>query len=132
MTKPLARYPLAVLASLLTLLVLLLFPQAFRSAPFFPAAVAALITLLVLGVGPALVTQLITLSATLLALLIPGGPLAVPGQPFGGRLLLTALLFALVDLVAWRLEQTRRAAAQRERALGESETRYRHVLEQAS
>ncbi|HTL05266.1 MAG TPA: PAS domain S-box protein, partial [Gemmatimonadales bacterium] len=47
-------------------------------------------------------------------------------------LLLTALLFALVDLVAWRLEQTRRAAAQRERALGESETRYRHVLEQAS
>ena len=132
MRKPLARYPLAVLASMVSLLGLMLFPQAFRSGPFFPAGFAALITLLVLGVGPSLVAQVITLSATVLALVIPGSPLAVSGQPIGSRLLLTVLLFVLVDLVAGRLEQTRRATAQRERALGESETRYRHVLEQAS
>ncbi|HEY9382501.1 MAG TPA: PAS domain S-box protein [Gemmatimonadales bacterium] len=127
----LPRYPLAVLASVLSLLVLVLFPAAFRSGPFFPAAFVALITLLVLGPGPALVAQGIALLGSVAALVTPGSPL-VSSEPFGSKLALSALLFALVDLVAWRLERSRRAATRRERALWESETRYRHILEQAS
>ncbi len=128
----LPRYPLAVLASVTSILVLVLFPQAFRSGPFFPAGFAALITVLILGVGPAILAQSITLLATVVVLVAPGSTLAVPGVSFASRLALTTVLFALVDFVAWRLERSRRAAAQRERALWESETRYRHLLEQAS
>jgi len=130
--EELPRYPLAVLASVTSILGLALFPHAFRAGPFFPAAFAGLLAVLILGVGPAVLAQGIALLATLVLLIAPGSTLAVSGQPFGSRLALTVVLLLLVDLVAWRLERSRRAGAQRERALWESETRYRHILEQAS
>src|SRR4026208_345521 len=110
----LPRYPLAVLARVRRLRVRVLFPAAFRSGPFFPAAFVALITLLVLGPGPALVAQGIALPGSVAALVTPGSPL-VSSEPFGSKLALSALLFALVDLVAWRLERSRRAARRRQR-----------------
>jgi two-component system, cell cycle sensor histidine kinase and response regulator CckA len=126
------RYFLAMLLSAAALVLLLIFPRALRPAPFFPAAAVALISLLVLGVGPAILVQVTMLLATVIVLVAPGSVLADPQAPFGNRLALTLVLFALVDLIGWRLERNRRATARRERALWESETRYRHLLEQAS
>ncbi|HEV8598905.1 MAG TPA: PAS domain S-box protein [Gemmatimonadales bacterium] len=125
-------FMLALLASAAGVAALLRFPQLFRPAPFFPAAVVALITLLAWGVSPAILAQGTMLLATLVVLRMPGNRLADPEEPLGSRLALTVLLFVLADVLAWRLERKRRVTLLRERGFRESETRYRHVLEQAS
>jgi PAS domain-containing protein len=84
------------------------------------------------GVGPAIPAQVTILLATLIVLRMPGNQLADPEEPLGSRLALTVLLLVLTDGLAWRLERKGRAAALRDRGFRESETRYRHVLEQAS
>ena len=109
-----------------------LFPHPLRAAPFFPAAAVALVTLLVFGVGPAILAQATIVAATIGLLLVPGSELFDPTQNYGSRLGLTLTLFLLVDIIAWRLERVRGAAVGRDQALFESETRYRHLLEQAS
>jgi two-component system, cell cycle sensor histidine kinase and response regulator CckA len=126
------RYLLALLLSAAGIAALALFPASLRAAPFFPAAVVALLALLVLGVGPAILAQVTLLLTTLGILLLPGSLLADPQAPVASRLALTVFLFVLVDAVGWRLERSRRATARRDRALGDSEARYRHLLEQAS
>ena len=111
---------------------LTLFPHPLRAVPFFPAAAVALVTLLIFGVGPAILAQAVIVATTVGLLMAPGSELFDPTQSYGPRLGLTLTLFLLVDVIAWRLERVRGAAASRDQALFESETRYRHLLEQAS
>ena len=133
MAQPAARrYLLATLTSVVGIAALTLFPHPLRAAPFFPAAVVALVSLLIFGVGPAIVAQAIIVATTIGLLIIPQSELLDPTQNYGSRLALTLMLFLLVDIIAWRLERVRGAAARRDQALHESETRYRHLLEQAS
>jgi PAS domain S-box-containing protein len=109
-----------------------LFPQFFRQTPYLASGIASLLVLVLCGVGPAIVTQAVTLLAALPLTGIPGGPplLGHPGDPV--RLGIFLSFFVLIDWLAWQRDFTREAAEAREVALRESEARYRHILEHAS
>ncbi|HEX7024038.1 MAG TPA: PAS domain S-box protein, partial [Gemmatimonadales bacterium] len=107
-------------------------PQYFQRTPFLPAGCAALTALLVAGVGPAIVVEALLVPATVYLSIQPIGSLAIASAGDVDRLVGFLVLFSLADLLGWRLERTRDAARAREGVLRESETRYRHLLEQAS
>ncbi len=126
------RYVTALLTSAAGVAALLLFPAFFHRTPFLPAAAVALVTLIVSGVGPAILAEGVILLATMFFALPPYRSFAIAEPGDLGRLVVFLALFGLADLLAWRLQRVRAAAEERERALRESETRYRHLLEQAS
>ena len=126
------RYLVAILSTVAAFAALALFPEYFARTPFLPASLAALATLLVAGVVTAVVVEVVLALATVYLMLEPVGSFAIASQTDADRLLAFMTLFALADMLGWRLERARRATSQRERVLRESETRYRHILEQAS
>jgi two-component system cell cycle sensor histidine kinase/response regulator CckA len=130
--SPRLQYLIAVAASGAAVAGLIAFPEFFRRAPFLASGGATVVVLLFGGVGPLILTQIVTLLATIYFALPPSHSFRVADPGDLGRLALFLGLFALADLLAWRLERTRRTGLGRERALRESETRYRHLLEQAS
>jgi PAS domain S-box-containing protein len=115
------RYPTALLLAVAVVLLLVLVPAVVRDAVYLPLWFVTLVTLLIAGVGPTILAQAIILVA-----------IALFGPPVGTGMLLRVAMFALADLLGWRLQRERNASARRESALLESETRYRHILEQAS
>jgi len=115
------RYLTALLLAAAAVLVLALFPGVARNAPYLPPWFVTLVTLLFAGVGPTVLAQVIILAA--IVLIVP---------TVGAGILLRVGVFALADVLGWRLQSERDAAARREAILLESETRYRHILEQAS
>jgi PAS domain S-box-containing protein len=110
---------------------LILFGDFFQRSPLTPAWIVSLLSLLVAGVVPAIFAEIIIILATLYFTLGPGrSELVAPGD--GLRIGIWIACIGLADLIAWRLQRARSVSAARERALGESETRYRDLLEQAS
>jgi len=126
------RYLIAVAVSAVAVAGMIAFPEFFRQAPFLATGGATVIVLLFGGVGPTILAQVLTLIGTTYLALSPAQSFRVSDPAELGRLALFLGLFALADLLAWRLERARQAGLDRERALRESETRYRHLLEQAS
>jgi two-component system, cell cycle sensor histidine kinase and response regulator CckA len=115
------RYLAALLIGGAGAAVLLLSPYVVREAMYLPLWCVTLVSLLFLGVGPAILAQV----AVALALVQVG-----PG--FTTALLVRLGIVGLANVLGYRLERERRASALRENALVEGETRYRHILEQAS
>jgi len=115
------RYLAALLIGAAGVAVLLSSTYIVREAIYLPLWCVTLLALLFLGVGPAILAQLIVLPA----LFQVGSGLAAP-------LLIQVGILGLADLLGWTLERERKASARREKELIESETRYRHLLEQAS
>jgi len=126
------RYLVATLSTVAALGAMILIPAYFERTPFLLAGLASLATLLVAGVLPALIVEGLLALATVYFLIPPTGSLSIAAQADGDRLLAFTTLFALADMLGWRLERVRHATAARERVQRESETRYRHILEQAS
>ncbi len=118
---PRYRYLIALLLAAAAVLVLALFPVVRRDAMYLPLWFVTLVTLLSSGVGPAILAQVIVFVAV-----------AALGPPVGVGILLRMSVIALADVLGWRLQRERSASSRRESALLESETRYRHILEQAS
>ena len=126
------RLLVSVLGTVLAIAAMTLTPQYFLRTPFLPASLASLTTLLVAGVGPAIVVEVVLVLATVLISFPPSGSLSIADPENVDRLVGFLTLFALADVLAWRLERSRARAQTREREIRESETRYRHLLEQAS
>ncbi len=118
---PWYRYLTALLLAAAAVLVLGFFPVVIRDALYLPVWFVTLITLMLSGVGPTILAQTIIL-----------GAIVVLGPPAGAGILLRIGMLALADVLGWRLQRERTASTQRESVLLESETRYRHILEQAS
>jgi two-component system, cell cycle sensor histidine kinase and response regulator CckA len=115
------RYLAALLIGAAGAAVLLLSPYVVREATYLPLWCVTLVSLLFVGVGPTILAQV----AVVLALVQVGSGLDT-------ALLVRLGIMSLADLLGYRLERERRASARREKALVEGETRYRHILEQAS
>lgn len=115
------RYLAALLIGAAGVAVLLLSPFLVRQGIFLPLWAVTLLSLLFLGVGPALLAQLIVVLGLLQI-----------GAQFDTAFLIRLGIVGLADLLGWRLERERKASDRREKELIESETRYRHILEQAS
>ncbi|HEU5218653.1 MAG TPA: PAS domain S-box protein [Gemmatimonadales bacterium] len=115
------RYLAALLLAGAAVLLLALFPAVVVNALYLPLWFVTLVTLMYAGVGPTILAQVIIFAAV-----------AILGPPPGGGMLLRIGIFALADVLGWRLQWERNASSRRELALLESETRYRHILEQAS
>jgi two-component system, cell cycle sensor histidine kinase and response regulator CckA len=115
------RYLSALLLGAAGAAVLVLSPYVQREAMFLPLWCVTLVALLFFGVGPALLSQTIVVIG-----------LFMVGVPADTALFIRLGILGLADLLGWRLERERKASARREKELVESETRYRHLLEQAS
>src|SRR5688500_2727762 len=126
------RILVAALSTVAAFGMIVLLPDYFTPIPFLPASLAALSTLLVAGVLPAVAVEIFLALATVYFLLPPAGSFDIAARDDVDRLLAFMALFALANMLGSRLERARRAGTSRERVLLESETRYRHVLEQAS
>jgi two-component system cell cycle sensor histidine kinase/response regulator CckA len=126
------RILVATLSTVTALAMIVLLPDYFTPIPFLPASLAALSTLLVAGVLPALAVEILLTLATVYFLLPPAGSFAIAARDDVDQLLAFMALFALANMLGSRLERARRAGTTRERVLLESETRYRYLLEQAS
>jgi len=114
------RYLIALLLTGAAVLILQS-PVVLREALYLPLFFVTMVTLLVAGVGPAILAQVLILLAMVLL-----------GTPIGPALALRCGILALADLLGWRRQRELNASFDREAALVESETRYRHILEQAS
>jgi PAS domain S-box-containing protein len=126
------RYLVATLSTVAAIAVLVLLPEYFTPIPFLPASLAALAALLVAGVVPAILVEIVLALATVYLLLPPVETFSIAAPSDVDQLVAFMTLFAFADMLGWRLERARHATTARERALKESETRYRHILEQAS
>jgi two-component system cell cycle sensor histidine kinase/response regulator CckA len=115
------RYLTALLLGAGGVAVLLLSPFLVRQGIYLPLWAVSLVSLLFLGVGPTLLAQAIVVLGLLQV-----------GAVFDTAFLIRLGIVGLADLLGWRLERERRASDRREKELIESETRYRHILEQAS
>ncbi len=115
------RYLSELLLAAAAVLVLLVFPAVLRQAVYLPIWFVTLVGLMFTGVGPTIVAQLVILAA-----------IAILGPPPGQAFFLRTAILALADVLGWRLERELNASTRREAELLESETRYRHILEQAS
>ncbi len=127
-----SRYVFALLTAAAGVASLILFPDFFQRSPLTPAWCVSLISLLVAGVVPAILAEIIIISATMAFAISPEQTFGfeVPGD--GARVAIWLGCIGLADYLAWRLQSARRLSALREKALGESEARYRDLLEQAS
>jgi len=126
------RYLVAILSTVAAVAAMVLFPEYFAVTPFLLASLASLATLLIAGVLPGILVEIVLALATVYFLIPPVETFSIESQGDVDKLLAFATLFALADMLGWRLERARDAATARERVLRESEARYRHVLEQAS
>jgi len=126
------RYLVAILSTVAAVGALVLLPEFFTRTLFLPASLASVATLLVAGVVSAVVVEIVLALATVYLLIPPLGSLSIAAHGDVDRLVAFMTLFAFADMLGWRLERARHAATARERVLKESETRYRHILEQAS
>jgi two-component system cell cycle sensor histidine kinase/response regulator CckA len=126
------RFLVAVLSTVAAVAGLMLFPQYVERTPLLLATLASLVVLLVAGVAAGIVVQIILGLASVYLAMPPEGSLAIADRGNLERLVAYTVIFVLADLLAWRLERARRVMAAREREVRESETRYRHILEQAS
>ncbi|NOT07221.1 MAG: PAS domain S-box protein [Gemmatimonadales bacterium] len=126
------RYLIALLASGSSLFAVWAFPEFFRGTPFLASGGAVLIVLLCGGVGPAILTQVVTILGAIYFVVPPTHSFAIANPEDIGRLAVFSAFFIFADVLAWRNDVVRRAARGREGELRESETRYQHVLEQAS
>ncbi|HEV8149882.1 MAG TPA: PAS domain S-box protein [Gemmatimonadales bacterium] len=134
MTFPLPgrlRYLIALLIAGGGVVLLLLFPV-FLHGSFLAAWCVSLLCLLVTGVGPALLAEVIILLATVYFALDPFESLRLAVSGDGARLAIWIACIGLADFLAWRLERVYGESSAQQKALRQSEARYRHVLEQAS
>ncbi|MGH7562075.1 MAG: PAS domain S-box protein [Gemmatimonadales bacterium] len=129
---PAIRWGLTLLFNVGAILALDLAPEFLGRTPFLASGFASLFVLLFAGVIPAILTQAVTLLATDWFMIEPIGSFAMASPGDLGRFVLFIGFYGVSDLLAWRLEWFRGVSARRERALLESETRYRLILEQAS
>ncbi|HEV8612898.1 MAG TPA: PAS domain S-box protein, partial [Gemmatimonadales bacterium] len=125
------RYLIALLIAGAGVASLLLFPV-FLHGSFLAAWCVSLICLLVTGVGPAMIAEVIIILATVYFALDPFESLRMAASGDGARLAIWVACIGLADFLAWRLERVHGVSSAQQKALRESEARYRHVLEQAS
>ena len=127
-----SRYAFALLTAAAGVVSLVLFRDFFQRSPLTPAWIVSLLSLLVAGVVPAILAEVVIITATLYFAIEPFNGLGfeVPGD--GIRISIWIACIGLADFLAWRLQVARGDAVAREKALTESESRYRNVLEQAS
>jgi PAS domain S-box-containing protein len=127
-----SRYAFALGMAGLGVLALVFFHDFFQRSPLTPAWIVSLISLLVAGVAPAIVAEVIIILATVYLAIEPIDTfgLVIPGDTI--RVAIWIACIGLADFLAWRLQAARKVSAERERALSQSESRYRDLLEQAS
>jgi PAS domain S-box-containing protein len=126
------RWTIAVIATVAAVGALVEFPESFARTPFLATGAAAALVLLFGGMAGIIATQVITILATIYLVIPPIHSFAIAEFGDIARLAIFVGLFATADLLSWRLELSRAAAAERERSVRESEVRYRLILEQAS
>jgi PAS domain S-box-containing protein len=134
-TLPLAgrsRYLFAVLIAAAGVASLLLFRDFFQRSPLTPAWVVSLLSLFLAGVGPAILAQACIIVATLYFAFEPPNSFAFADSGDAIRAFIWIACIGLADVIAWRLQRARTVSDARQRALAESEGRYRDLLEQAS
>ncbi len=129
---PLIRFGGTAALNLAAIAALATAPGFLAATPVLPSGFASLLALLIGGVIPALVTQIVTLLATSYFMLEPVGSFAMSDPKDVVRFLLFLAFYGIADLLALRLERVQSRSHQRRRALLESEQRYRLLLEQAS
>ena len=127
-----ARYLVAAIGSAAGVAVLLSYPEFFRGTPYLLAGSISLVVLLLVGVGPAVLTQTSLLAASVYVAVEPYGSFSIASRADVGRLTIFAGFLLLANLLAARHERTRAEAGARERLLRRTEARYRHVFEEAS
>ena len=89
--------------------------------------------MLLFGGMPGIIfTQIVTLLATIWFVIPPTHSFRIAELGDVGRLGIFVALFAIADVLSWRLEKSRARAAERERSVRESEVRYRLITEHAS
>jgi two-component system cell cycle sensor histidine kinase/response regulator CckA len=127
-----SRYVFALAMAGLGVLALGLFHDFFQRSPLTPAWIVSLISLLVAGVAPAIVAEVIIILATIYLAIEPIDTfgLVIPGDTI--RVAIWIACIGLADFLAWRLQVARTVSAAREKALSQSESRYRDLLQQAS
>ena len=111
------RMLVATLSTVAAFGMIVLLPDYFTPIPFLPASLAALSTLLVAGVLPAVAVEILLTLATVYFLLPPAGSFAIPSRDDVDQLLAFMALFALANMLGSRLERARRASTSRERVL---------------
>ncbi len=109
-----------------------LFRDFFERSPLTPAWIVSLLALLVAGVAPAILAEVIIILATVYFAIEPSRSFHFAYSGDGTRIAIWISCIGLADLIAWRLQRARQVSAAREQALTESEARYRDLLEQAS
>ena len=127
-----SRYAFAILIAAAGVAALVLFRDFFQRSPLTPAWIVSLLSLLVAGVYPAILAEVIVILTTLYFAIEPSNSFAFAYPGDGTRVAIWIACIGLADVIAWRLQQARRVSAAREQALVESEARYRDLLEQAS
>ena len=126
------RYTIAVIASVAGVGAMIEFPESFVHTPFLVTGAAAAMVLLFGGMPGIIFTQIVTLLATIYFVIPPTHSFAIAELGDVARLSIFAALFAVADVLSWRLEKSRAQAAERQRSLTESEARYRLITEHAS
>ncbi len=127
-----SRYVFAILIAGAGVAALMLFRDFFQRSPLTPAWIVSLLSLLVAGVYPAILAEVIIILATLYFAIEPSNSFAFAYAGDDLRVAIWIACIGLADVIAWRLQRARRVSATREQALSESEARYRDLLEQAS
>src|ERR1043166_2256374 len=126
------RYTIAVIASVAGVGWMIEFPESFVHTPFLVAGAAGALVLLFGGMPGIIFTQIVTLLATIWFVIPPTHSFRIAELGDVGRLGIFVTLFAIADVLSWRLEKARARAAERERSVRESEARYRLITEHAS
>src|ERR1043166_6816535 len=126
------RYTIAVIAAVAGVGWMVEFPESFAHTPFLVAGAAGALVLLFGGMPGIIFTQVVTLLATIWFVIPPTHSFRIAELGDVGRLGIFVTLFAIADVLSWRLEKARARAAERERSVRESEARHRLILERAS
>ena len=126
------RYTIAVIASVAGVGWMVEFPESFAHTPFLVAGAAGALVLLFGGMPGIIFTQVVTLLATIWFVIPPTHSFRIGEWGDAGRLGIFVALFAIADVLSWKIDRTRAEAARRQRALRESEARHRLILERAS
>src|ERR1043165_4812435 len=126
------RYTIAVIASVAGVGWMVEFPESFAPTPFLVAGAAGALVLLFGGMPGIIFTQVVTLLATIWFVIPPTHSFRIGEWGDAGRLGIFVALFAIADVLSWKIDRTRAEAARRQRALRESEARHRLILERAS
>jgi PAS domain S-box-containing protein len=126
------RYTIAVIASVAGVGWMVEFPESFAHTPFLVAGAAGALVLLFGGMPGIIFTQVVTLLATIWFVIPPTHSFRIAEWGDAGRLGIFVTLFAIADVLSWKIDRNRAEAAKRQRALHESEARHRLILERAS